>query len=371
MQEKLRIIWLKCRPYQNMLPWAVCCLLFMCLTLFAYGHLRSFFAQEAEQAQKAGSTFIVDAQRGFVDLVPDPEATKPEEEAASEPDAPSTAEATPPPKAPDPGTPAFSVDADPTHPMAIVIAGLGLDSKVTKAALALPSLFSFSLSPYAKDPQYWLDEMHRANHETLLDLPMETRAYPFQDPGPYALLTHLEKHKNLSRLQTVLNRGSGYQGLLVPDQEKFTHGLSHIIPVLDTLRQHNKLLAYQERRQNTFLKNEAKKLGMQVIRHVHWVDGVLSRPIIEAELEKIEALLEEDPSTPRIVAGHAYPLVINQLQRWIEKLAKKGIRPATLSSIQPKQAPKAETADLGETPASIEPTEPSPEATPPATTPNP
>ena len=98
--------------------------------------------------------------------------------------------------------------------VALVIGGLGLNAKVTRAAIEqLPSDVTLSFVPYSDGLQGWID-MARANgHEVLLEIPMEPVDYPDNDPGPYTLMSTGQPSETGKRLEWLLARATGYFGV--------------------------------------------------------------------------------------------------------------------------------------------------------------
>ena len=70
--------------------------------------------------------------------------------------------------------------------VALVIGGLGLNSRATQTAIeALPAEVTLSFSPYADGLQGWIDRARAAGHEVLLEIPMEPVDFPDNEiPGP-------------------------------------------------------------------------------------------------------------------------------------------------------------------------------------------
>jgi hypothetical protein len=98
--------------------------------------------------------------------------------------------------------------------IALVIGGLGLDARLTQAAIdTLPAEITFAFSPYADGLQAWIDKARARGHEVLLETPMEPVNYPDNDPGPYALMAQSPGPDTVKKLEWILSRASGYFGL--------------------------------------------------------------------------------------------------------------------------------------------------------------
>jgi hypothetical protein len=115
----------------------------------------------------------------------------------------------------------------------VLVTGLGLNRGVTAAAIAdLPPEVSLSFSPYAPELAAWIDAAHAYGHEAMLDLPLEPRNYPQDDPGPLGLLTALNGQENLRRLDELLKDADGIAGVATQFGDRFLADEAALRPVL-------------------------------------------------------------------------------------------------------------------------------------------
>ncbi len=120
----------------------------------------------------------------------------------------------------------------------VLVVGLGLNRGVTAAAIAdLPPEISLSFSPYAADLAAWVDAAHAYGHEVLIDLPLEPRNYPQDDPGPLGLLTALNKDENLRRLGELLKETDGVAGVATQYGDRFMADSASVRPILSEIGQ--------------------------------------------------------------------------------------------------------------------------------------
>ena len=98
--------------------------------------------------------------------------------------------------------------------IAIVIGGLGLNPERTRQAIALPPEVTLSF-PVTSVPeiQSWINQARARGHEVLLEIPMEPKTYPQDDPGPDTLLANLRPEETWTRLDAILSRATGYFGV--------------------------------------------------------------------------------------------------------------------------------------------------------------
>lgn len=122
--------------------------------------------------------------------------------------------------------------------IAVVIVNLGLNQGVTAAAIAdLPPEMTLSFSPYAPDLAAWIEAAHAYGHEVMLDLPLEPRNYPQDDPGPLGLLTALNSAENLRRLDQLLESAEGITGVATQFGDRFLDDSASLRPVLSEIGQ--------------------------------------------------------------------------------------------------------------------------------------
>jgi polysaccharide deacetylase 2 family uncharacterized protein YibQ len=93
--------------------------------------------------------------------------------------------------------------------LGILVTGNGLDPAVTAAAITgLPAEVTLSFSPYAENLADWIAAARAFGHETLIDLPMQSRDFPARDPGPLGLLTALNAEELARRIDAMADSGS-------------------------------------------------------------------------------------------------------------------------------------------------------------------
>ena len=77
--------------------------------------------------------------------------------------------------------------------------GLGISATGTAEALAkLPAPVTLAITPYGENLEALAERAQSANHEVLLQAPMEPFDFPDNDPGPETLLTTLTADQKTS-----------------------------------------------------------------------------------------------------------------------------------------------------------------------------
>ncbi|MBV9557371.1 MAG: divergent polysaccharide deacetylase family protein, partial [Pseudolabrys sp.] len=74
--------------------------------------------------------------------------------------------------------------------IALIVGGLGISASATSDAMEkLPGAVTFAFAPFSLDVDNLAAQARAADHEVLLQAPMEPFDYPDNDPGPQTLLT--------------------------------------------------------------------------------------------------------------------------------------------------------------------------------------
>ncbi|MSO97115.1 MAG: divergent polysaccharide deacetylase family protein [Rhodospirillaceae bacterium] len=213
--------------------------------------------------------------------------------------------------------------------VAIVVEGLGLNRAATEAALAkLPASVTFAFSPYARDLKKWLARAKEKGHEVLIEVPMESKAFPAEDPGPLGLLTSLESADNQERLDTILKEATGATGATgVFDGmgSKFRESQRHIGEVLAKLKQQN-LFYVQGRPGIRVGDTEVPSATTDVV-----IDERPFRAAVDARPDYAERLAKYQGSAVAVMS--ARPISFERLALWSDQLAKKGVTLAAVSQV--------------------------------------
>ena len=117
--------------------------------------------------------------------------------------------------------------------ISIIVGGLGVGAAATAEALdKLPATVTLAFAPYAADLDTLAARARGADHEVLLQAPMEPFDYPDNDPGPQTLLTSLTADQNIDRMHWLMSRMQGYVGVVSFMGTRFTASDQALAPVL-------------------------------------------------------------------------------------------------------------------------------------------
>ncbi|MGH6948791.1 MAG: divergent polysaccharide deacetylase family protein, partial [Kiloniellales bacterium] len=251
-------------------------------------------------------------------------------------------------------------DAERRPRLAVVITGLGLSSAATEAAIRrLPPEISLSFSPYARGLNEWLTLARANGHEVLIDLPMEPANFPADDPGPQALLTSLDESQNLERLAWVLQRGSGYVGVVSTMGARFTLSPEHLRPVLEQVKKEGLMLLDSRTTDGSLAGPIAAEIGLPVTVSDRALDVQQASSVaIDANLIYVERQALAEGAA--LAIGQPYPVTIERLVEWSGELDGHGIALVPVTAIVGKQhiRPLVSTSKTGAASSTPQPTEP-------------
>ena len=227
--------------------------------------------------------------------------------------------------------------ADRKPRIALIISNLGLSETYTKAALELlPEDITLSFSHVAPRLKTWVREARQKGHEILLDIPMEPIGFPKNDPGRATLLTSSNEVENLNRLEHIMKQAGGYVGLLGTLGTKFMLHSETFLPVLKSIKQRG--LIYVDSR------STSRSLGPELASSIQlpkafnnvFVDREPSQEKIKNKLDELERIALKR----RFAVGIAqpFPITIEILSQWTERLKTKQIALAPITAIVDKQS---------------------------------
>ena len=219
--------------------------------------------------------------------------------------------------------------------IAVVVVGLGRGQADTNKALELPGEVTLAFSPYGEALDDWARQARAAGHEVLLEVPMEPRNFPRDDPGPRALLTSLGPNQNLDRLEWLLARFTGYIGVVDLAGDRFTASEPHLHPLLDELKRRG--LVYLDRfGAGSLAERIAGDVGLMRLSADLVLDDEPSRAEIGRRLVAAEAYARRAGSV--VLIARTYPVTFDMLQRWFTELDGDALALAPLTAALARRA---------------------------------
>ena len=210
--------------------------------------------------------------------------------------------------------------------IAIMVQGLGMNQAATGAAVSkLPSQITLSLSPYARNIRKWLGRLKQTGHEVLVEVPMESKRFPAEDPGPLGLMTALEAKENIERLATILRTFPNAIGIDDVSGSKFREAETAMRPVFNVLKE--KSLFYIQGQPGVQIGDPGVPSAVADIV----IDERPFRAAIDARLDYAERLAKFQGAA--VVVMSAKPVSFERLALWLTEVNRRGIEIAPISEV--------------------------------------
>ncbi|MDZ4381278.1 MAG: divergent polysaccharide deacetylase family protein [Parvibaculum sp.] len=214
--------------------------------------------------------------------------------------------------------------------IALVVSGMGISESATAHAIeVLPPEVTLSFAPYGSDLQKWIERARDAGHEVLLELPMEPFGYPQNDPGPHTLLTSSGAAENISRLEWLMSRFTGYAGVMNYQGARFTTSPTSLKPVLETIAARGLLYVDNGASVRSIAPSFAREIGLPVAQANRIVDPVQNPEVIATSLDMLKEASQQSGVALGVASG--FPVTVDALAQWAVSLEKQGyvLVPAT------------------------------------------
>jgi polysaccharide deacetylase 2 family uncharacterized protein YibQ len=228
---------------------------------------------------------------------------------------------------------AAGFDATTLRPrVGILIAGIGMSEADSLAAIkTLPGSVTFAISPNASNISHLLGVARSNEHEYLLSVPMEPQGYPVNDPDDrLALMTSLPPAQNISRLQAILGRLSGYVGItnaLGPIRgERLADMSDQLDAVLEEVGSRGLLFldARTDQKVQSYAWNRSADMLLD--------EDPLDAASVDRRLDTLTRLALDKGSALGVVSAPR-PVTVERVAAWANTLASKGLALAPISAL--------------------------------------
>lgn len=231
--------------------------------------------------------------------------------------------------------------------VSIIVGGLGVNRGRTQAAIdELPAEVTLSFAPTTVGLQSWLNKARGAGHEVLIEVPMEPYDYGRERAHAQVLRASASPETNQQSLSVFLSKVSGYTGVMNYQGGKFATNAEAADPVFEFLSEQG--VAFFEDgslNRSIFAQSAAEKKTI-FGKASAWIDGRPGADEISKELMLLEAeALEQGGS---LGVGMSYPITVDLLREWADRLEGKGIvlAPASYYAKQTKTSGQIKVATL-------------------------
>ncbi len=216
--------------------------------------------------------------------------------------------------------------------IALVVVDLGLSEKSTQNVFrSLPSVVSFSFSPYARKAEA-LGQLARASgHEIWMDLPLETETFGESDPGSRAILRNASLEQNAAHTLWLLSRLQGYSGVILPENHIFRSDITDIKVVVDELIGRGLGIVEMNELGSPEISARAYQDESPYDVGDFIMDYELNSRRIAQNFKALELRALKNGKAIGFI--HPHPLSLQVTKRWIDSLEDKGVQLAPLSAV--------------------------------------
>ncbi|MGB0551131.1 MAG: divergent polysaccharide deacetylase family protein [Alphaproteobacteria bacterium] len=219
-----------------------------------------------------------------------------------------------------------------TNPrIAIVIDDLGIDQKRTRNAIALKAPLTMAFLPYGYNLRVLTKDALSAGHELIVHLPMQPIAAD-ANPGPNALLHHLDEDEIRSRLAWNLSQFDGFVGINNHMGSDFTTWDEGMSVVLGEIKARGLFYLDSLTSPNSVAKAVGRREGLSIMVRDVFLDNVPDEARILAQLLELEKISRRRGYA--IGIGHPYDATVAALSEWLRTLPDKGMVLVPLSKVR-------------------------------------
>lgn len=223
--------------------------------------------------------------------------------------------------------------------IAVIVGGLGISATGTADALAkLPAPVTLAIAPYGNSLDKLVERASAANHEVLLQSPMEPFDYPDNDPGPQTLLTSLTADQNIDRLHWQMSRLQGYVGIVSYMGARFTSSEPSLAPVLRETAKRGLIYVDDGASSRSVAGQLAGSHNFPFAKTDVVIDAVPTPVEIDRALARLELAAREHGSAVGLAT--ALPATVTRIAEWAKAVEARGfvLVPITMVAVKEKSS---------------------------------
>ena len=226
--------------------------------------------------------------------------------------------------------------------VSLIIGGLGTarNGKYTSAAIdELPPEITLSFVANAANLKSLVRRARAAGHEVIIEAPMEAYETGRRRAHPKQLSTALSPVDNLAHLAWAMSQTDGYVAIMNYEGGKFATDASVVAPVMKELSRRGVGFVESGELPGSVIAVEAARAAGHYAHAPEIIDAQADGVAIEERLKELERLAMEHGKA--LGTGFPYPVTIDTVKAWAERLESKGIllAPASSTLTVPKAQP--------------------------------
>lgn len=223
----------------------------------------------------------------------------------------------------------------PLKQVAIIIDDIGYDLVTVRELLSIDADITYAILPLVAHSREAAEMVHKANHETLLHLPMEPLAYPREKPGNGALFTDMNDEELIFQLHSDLASVPYVSGVNNHMGSKFMSNEERLLTVFRELKKKDLFFIDSRTTRNSKTTAASQKARLTVASRKIFLDN-------ERDYSKIYRILMEvadmpADGSPLIIIGHPHPETIRAIRDASKVFREKGVSIIPVSKLLQKQ----------------------------------
>lgn len=215
--------------------------------------------------------------------------------------------------------------------LSFVIFDAGLSRAQTEKIINdFPPEVTLAFSPYSRDLKLLTDVARQDGHEVWLTLPLETKNYPLDDPGPSSLLVNASAEQNKSRLMTLLASTQGYAGFFSQKDHVFRREDAVVNPALQEIFERGLAIIDTNTSLYSFVGELASRRDYPNAKINFWLDDNLTAVALN---QKTRQMIEfANANGKALVMLRPNPASLNALDKFLKSAAAKDYQIAPASA---------------------------------------
>ena len=225
----------------------------------------------------------------------------------------------------------------------LIVGGLGTSYRHSIVAIdELPA--NVTLSFIADASPALLRRARDKGHEVLVEVPMEAYSTGRTRPHPNTLTVNATQDENAARLQATLRNKPGIFGVVTHDGAKLVADGTAVSAITEELARRDFAFFQHANLRRTTFETHADSLNMPFAAASENIDSRTEADAIETALLSLEATALEHGTA--LGTGFAFPVTVDTIKDWSERLQDKGILLAPASAIAAKRERPIQTTLL-------------------------
>lgn len=243
---------------------------------------------------------------------------------------PPAVNAAPPPAAPSPA-PKLTPTAQTKPRIAIVIDDMGWELPIARELLALDHPLSFAVLPQAPYQLQIAEAALQHRRDLLLHLPMEPHGYPQVNPGPNALLSHMNSAEMAKLVRTALQALPQVVGVNNHMGSRLTENAKAMRVVMRELKRYDLFFLDSRTSSGSQAHQIAREMGIPTARRHIFLDNNVQQTHISKQLHRLADMASQQGEA--IGIGHPYPETLRALKRTLPVIRQAGVRIVPISRL--------------------------------------